>query len=549
MNIDRLNSFFGEGTVLKGTLRFKGLLRFDGDFEGDIISDDTFIVGDPGKVKATIHTGNLYNFGVILGDVKASSKVSLHANSELRGNIQTPALVAEERAFFVGSCAMPEPPARVLAQSASSPAESQTPKPPPPPALEELTGGTKDWWKGFPAGKAAAGAAAALVALWLVFGGGQPGEQAPQPEAASVSAEEIEALRAQGQEAFGRGDYEQAMEKYSQLINYVDNDLAALKMLGEAALRANNQGRAIQAYEKLASHGQSMETLTALADLYQSAGRKDDLLQTLQKMSVMAPEDEDIKRRMADLSMAQKEREGVIEELEARVKREPENEKLRLELAQRYLEKRGYTKAIETLQGALKSFPRSQDLRLALAQTLHRAGRERDALEHFVVIASANPAHPEARNNLAFSQINKGALKEAEDNFNATLREDPRNYRARLGLALVLSKRNDDDRAAAECQKILDEAPDYAPAMNRLAWILAKQGVNIKQAEDLSRRSLSAFPNIPEYMDTLSEISFRKGDYDEAIRLASKTVELAPDDPYYKRQLFKFQRALEQRAQ
>ena len=110
MNEEKLDSFFGEGTSLKGTLKFKGLLRFDGDFEGSIDAGDTLIIGESGKLKAGIKSGKVFNFGKVEGDIKAAYKIQMYSKSSLKGNIEAPVVVMEETSYFEGACKMPPAP-------------------------------------------------------------------------------------------------------------------------------------------------------------------------------------------------------------------------------------------------------------------------------------------------------------------------------------------------------------------------------------------------------------------------------------------------------
>ena len=127
MNSEKLDSFFGEGTVLKGTLKFKGLLRFDGEFDGEIQTKDTLIIGETGKVKAGIQAGSVFNFGKMDGNVKAEFKLQLYATSHLNGNIEAPVIMMEEGAHFEGACKMPPKPANMP----TTPQPSVKKEPPP----------------------------------------------------------------------------------------------------------------------------------------------------------------------------------------------------------------------------------------------------------------------------------------------------------------------------------------------------------------------------------------------------------------------------------
>jgi len=552
--MDKLNSYFGEGTSMKGSLKFKGLLRFDGRFTGDISTSDTFIVGAPGKVEANVKTGTLYNFGVIVGDVDAQNKVSLHAKSSLEGNLSTPVLMTEELAFFQGSCTMPISRREELVSGSKG---KEIPGELKPADMDQITdissGGARS---------GGLGKIAVLLLLAVIFAGAwfvlKPGlnlmnatdVEKATPHAAKDTGQQpvqrkdmVTKLREEGSSAFADGNYELAAKKLEEVVKLSGADDETLKMLGAASARSNNRSRAIEIYEKLGKTRDDLEVLGELADLYQSGGDSEKLISTLKKMSLLAPDDRKIKSRLENLTATSSAPPDPVEEIKAQIKKDRSNPKLRIKLANLLIKRREYVKSIKLLEKALKDFPSNTDVRLLLARTLHRTGREKDALVHFNFMAKRDPGFIEARNNLAFQQLNKGALNDAAANFRLSLTEDADNHRARLGLAMVFSKLEQNKKASEECIKILNKVSDYAPAKNRLAWIYAKQSVNLNKAEKLSKESLLIFPDIPEYIDTLSEINFRKGNYDEAVKLIKRAVKLVPNDSYYKRQLFKFQRA------
>ncbi len=549
MDLRNLNSFFGEGVVLKGSLKFKGLLRFDGNFEGDIESDDTLMVGSSGKVRANVKTGFLYNFGKIKGDIEASNKISLHANSKLEGNIKSPILITEELAFFEGSCSMPPMPTseetskkmeiplvepEIPAVSANGASERQN---------EESEG------LGRIAAMGIGGVLIAGFAGWIIFFQGP--QLALQSQTASLSTDSashgrpdpVEKLREEGIEAFNNRDWKLAVSKFNAVVEARENDEEALLKLGASAVNAKQDGKALEAYEKLATINPGLETLSALAGLYEKAGKKAELISTLEKMNNMSPGDKDISRKLKELTKVKVTKVDIVEKLKKEIRKNSQDPKFRIKLAEHYIHKGNYIEALAVLKKGVNDFPAKENVRSLYANTLHRTGKEKEALEQYIALAKNNPDIMEADNNLAFSQLNKGLLTEASANFTKTLERDPDNFRGMLGLAMVYSKLEENDKAEVECKKILDRAQDYAPAMNRLAWIYAKQGINLNKAESLSKKSLSVFNDIPEYIDTLSEINFKKGNNDEAIRLIKRAVKLIPDDPYYKRQLFKFRRA------
>lgn len=549
MDLSNLNSFFGEGVVLKGSLKFKGLLRFDGTFEGNIESDDTFIVGSSGNIKANVKTGYLYNFGKIEGDVEAVNKISLHASSKLTGNIKSPILITEEQAFFQGSCSMPTPP--IVENPPQAIDKAVIPVKEPDAPLVSADGGISWQEKSYGGmGKVAAIA----IGLVLIVAGivwstlFQETEPTPRPETLSLSSDSanldpIEQLRQDGREAFEGSDWEVAVSKFSALVEEKQDDEEALLKLAVSAVNAKLNDKAIGAYEKLASINPGLDTLEPLANLYEKEGNKVKLISTLKKMTKVAPGDKKLSNKLNKLTEIKVTRGDVAGKLKNEIRNNRRDLKPRIKLANHYINKADYVRALAVLKKGTADFPNKENIRRLYANTLHRTGKEKEALEQYILLATSNPDIVEAVNNLAFSQLNKGLLTEATANFNTTLSREPNNFRGRLGLAMVYSKLEENNKAETECKKILNQVKDYAPAMNRLAWIYAKQGINLNKAEALSKKSLAIFDNIPEYIDTLSEINYKKGNHDEAIRLIKRAVKLIPSDSYYKRQLFKFRRA------
>lgn len=461
MNVGEVKSYFGEGTVLKGALKFKGMLRFDGDFEGQIETDDILIVGNTGSVKASISTGTLYNFGQIAGDVIAKQKISLHDESELSGNINTPVLITEENARFEGSCVMPR-----LPKEAVKKAKVKAPSDKSLPALEDVSSplatASIDNLVTTSGGKTKRGLWG--VAPFLVFG-----------------AIVILLL-------IGRGDATKDFPNYSGDVN--ETEVESTVESGVIEKEKENE-------------------MVALLEPPES-------LQETTFETIPEPEPK-VVAPPAPLSKSDE--------------------------AKKKIENREYKEAIAFLRQSIKESPENGTLRLLLAQTLLRTGKEKDSRKEYIAFARIKPRSAEATNNMAFKKLESGALPDAEYLFNSALKVEPSNLRAMFGLAEVFGKQGKNSKAIEKCKAILESVNDYGPAQNRLARIYSARGEKLAEAKALSEKSQAFFSDIPEYIDTLSEVNYKMKNYDEAIALIKKAISLTPQDPYYRRQMFKFKRA------
>ena len=70
-----IRAFLGEGTEFKGVISFEGTVRVDGVLEGEVITDDTFIIGTAAQVKAYDQGRRRHRDGPDGGEDRGEGKV------------------------------------------------------------------------------------------------------------------------------------------------------------------------------------------------------------------------------------------------------------------------------------------------------------------------------------------------------------------------------------------------------------------------------------------------------------------------------------------
>ncbi len=101
-----IRAFLGEGTEFKGVISFEGTVRVDGVLEGEVVTEDTFIIGAAARVTATIQAGVVIVMGRVDGKIEAKEKCEIRTGSHVKGEIFTPSIYIEEGAVFEGTCHM-----------------------------------------------------------------------------------------------------------------------------------------------------------------------------------------------------------------------------------------------------------------------------------------------------------------------------------------------------------------------------------------------------------------------------------------------------------
>jgi len=103
---DKVNTVIGKGTHFKGSITSNGIVRVDGEMEGEINTQGNVIVGENGKVKAGVKAKNVAVAGNIEGNVEAEGKTEIKGTGVLAGDIKTNGLAIDDGAVFTGSCEM-----------------------------------------------------------------------------------------------------------------------------------------------------------------------------------------------------------------------------------------------------------------------------------------------------------------------------------------------------------------------------------------------------------------------------------------------------------
>ena len=108
VNIPKDNwlGFIGDVTKFTGEVRFKSMLRIDGNFSGSVSSPDgTLVVTDGAQItKAKIEVAVAKINGKVEGDIHATKELVLGRTASVTGKVMSPALTVEEGAQLNAKC-------------------------------------------------------------------------------------------------------------------------------------------------------------------------------------------------------------------------------------------------------------------------------------------------------------------------------------------------------------------------------------------------------------------------------------------------------------
>jgi cytoskeletal protein CcmA (bactofilin family) len=102
---DKLETFLGMNSSLKGELNVKGTLRIDGTVEGRLDADYV-ILSETAEVKGEIKAKKILIGGKMDGNVRAQELVEIKSKGKVLGDIFTPKLAIIEGGEFNGKVEM-----------------------------------------------------------------------------------------------------------------------------------------------------------------------------------------------------------------------------------------------------------------------------------------------------------------------------------------------------------------------------------------------------------------------------------------------------------
>lgn len=188
--------------------------------------------------------------------------------------------------------------------------------------------------------------------------------------------------------------------------------------------------------------------------------------------------------------------------------------------------------AIDEIELRGTPFPREGHLKLAVA--LYDAYDYQGAVYHFEKAGDITGGDPENLARRGHAYIETGSLAKAIQTFNRYLagnlsREQQAWARNALGVAYRQARRFPE--SIAERREALKIDPNFAPALNGLAYTYAKEGKNLSEALLLVDRALRQDPTSPAFLGTRAYVLYKLGRLSEALPLMRSAAAKLPNDP------------------
>jgi tetratricopeptide (TPR) repeat protein len=95
---------------------------------------------------------------------------------------------------------------------------------------------------------------------------------------------------------------------------------------------------------------------------------------------------------------------------------------------------------------------------------------------------------------------------------------------------------DDTHKAISHYRMVIEKEPDFIPAVNNLAFLIAEKGKSkkeLKEALELALKAVQHYPNDLNFNDTLGWVYFRMGEYEKANGPFQRLLDKEGDSPVF----------------
>ncbi len=186
-------------------------------------------------------------------------------------------------------------------------------------------------------------------------------------------------------------------------------------------------------------------------------------------------------------------------------------------------------KGAKLIREAVAASPESAEYRVNLGNAYREMGRADDAIKQYKAVLKINPDIPELRNGLGAMYKDRGDEEAAEEEFQQALKLRPDFAQAHYNLAALCLEQERDGAAIKHYQEAIINDRGFTDAYIALAQLYSKLHI-AEKALPLFEAAMQHRPDNHGLMMEYAAILQEAGRSDEALEIATRALELAPED-------------------
>ncbi|MDQ6701542.1 MAG: tetratricopeptide repeat protein [Acidobacteriota bacterium] len=341
-----------------------------------------------------------------------------------------------------------------------------------------------------------------------------------------------------GRAHVAKGDFDRARQQFEKAVELRGDYIPARIALAQLALSRGDYTGALKNAQDLEQVNKNNAAARLIqASAYIRLNRFQEARPVLNQLLAEYPKQVDTLLEMGILDINEKHYDEALEMFRRAWAANPQNMKGILGEAETLLVTGKPDEAVKLIEGEVQKHPENGDLMKELANLEVRTGHYDQALAHFQSLAEKNKSNPRLYGDLLFRIAvvyrQKGDVGKSIATLYQAKDQVPDNALVLNQLALSLEQTGKHKEALQMYQKVIQNDPNDAEALNNLAFLMAETGGNLDEALTLANRAKQRLPDLWEISDTIGWIYLKKNLSDNAIELFREIVTRQPNNPIY----------------
>jgi tetratricopeptide (TPR) repeat protein len=325
------------------------------------------------------------------------------------------------------------------------------------------------------------------------------------------------------------GDRADAVATLTEALTVDHNYSPATLLLAELDVRSGSAAAAVNLLLPLVKkESQEAKAHLLLATAYLALNQQDNALGVYRQMATVFPKNPEVPRLM-----------GVVYEQQGDTAKAHEAYEQSLALAPDYmptLERisaldmaaKRYDIAEKRLAAVIDRNPKLGQPWLLQGKVYWASGQTNQAESAMSKAIEQDPNLPGAYLSLARLYLSAHQEQQALARLNALVTKT-NDTTAMLQIGEINQQANRLDEARDAYEKLIAIQPDFAPALNNLAYLYSEHYGNIEKGAQMAERARKVRPDDPFVADTLGWILYKQGQYPRALGLIQESLEKEPN--------------------
>jgi tetratricopeptide (TPR) repeat protein len=327
----------------------------------------------------------------------------------------------------------------------------------------------------------------------------------------------------------------QAQAALQQAISIRPDYTEAVLLLADISLRSGKAQNAVKPLEELLKKRPDVaQARASLANAYAATGRAEDAAALLREQINLAPDSADAYFAYGTILRQQNKNDEARQAFEKASELAPDNLTVVDQLLGIDLAENRYDAAAQLVEEQVQKHPNTAGASFLRGELYFVPGPQHDASraeEAFQKAIQLNANFTPAYEALVSVYISENKLPQAITQLKTEIDKNPNDPRPVLMTALIYEQMKDYSSARDAYQKALSLSPSSVLALNNLAYLYAEKLNQLDQGYDLAQKAHNLEPSNERVADTLGWILYKRGDYQQALVLATESATKYPDNP------------------